>query len=76
MKKFFILLAFLPLVFCVSCSKDRSCHCVTTEAEVAQETIINTDRGMKCSKITRLGTERQIEGHLVRSYDAVKCDEL
>lgn len=76
MKKIFILLAFTPLLLCVSCSKERNCQCVTTETDVPQETIINAERGMKCSKITRLGTERQIEGHLVRSYEAVKCEEI
>lgn len=73
-KKHLIFLALLPFLFCIGCSKDRNCRCVTTETE--QETIINADRGMKCAKITRLGTERQSEGHLLRSYEEVKCEEI
>lgn len=75
MKKHILILASLAVMLCAGCSKDRSCRCTTTEAEVQQETIVNADRGMKCSKITRLGFEKQIEGKLQRTYEAVSCEE-
>lgn len=74
MKKHTLISASLILLLCAGCSKDHNCRCVTTEAAEQQETIINTDRGMKCSKITRLGFERQIEGHLKRTYENVSCE--
>lgn len=76
MKKRIIIIAFLPLLFCFSCSKERTCRCVTTETDPQQETFINADRGMKCSKITRLGYERQSEGHLIRTYEPVECEDF
>lgn len=74
MKKHILISASLAIVLCAGCSKDRNCRCTTTEAAEPQETIINTDHGMKCAKITRLGFERQVEGHLVRTYEAVSCE--
>ena len=75
MKKNLIVLLAISLLTLVGCSKDRNCRCVTTEAMYPTETVVNSD-GLKCSKITRLGFERQLEGKLVRNMEAVECEDF
>ncbi len=38
-------------------------------------TYVAADAGFRCSKITRLGFERLIEGQLVREMEDVDCTE-
>ena len=76
MKKYLIAVGIVALLLVSSCSKTRNCRC-TAENENAQEpvTIVNVDRGMKCSSITRVGFERQSGDQLVRTLENVTCEE-
>jgi len=74
MKKYIFFLFLGSLVLLSSCSKERRCQCVNVNNE-NEITYVNTDAGFNCSKITRLGFERLIEGQLVRTMEEVSCTE-
>lgn len=79
MKKGIVIIAGLLLaVSLTGCSKSTKCKCVAKEAVDAQGrpqiTFIDV-RGMSCSKLTHLGTERLLEGELVREMEVVTCEK-
>lgn len=76
MKKNLIITLAVSLLTLAGCAKDHNCRCVTTEAQYPTETMVNADKGLSCSKITRLGFERQLGGKLVRNMEAVECEDF
>lgn len=74
MKKHIFFLFVATLVLLSSCSKERRCQCVNVNNQ-DETTYVNADAGFRCSKITRIGFERLIEGRLVREMEDVTCTE-
>ena len=74
MKKtiFLIALAATTLI-AASCSKSVQCKCTTIEG-APEVTYVNANNGFSCSKITKLGFERQVEGKYVRELKDVTCE--
>ena len=75
MKKIlFIIIAAATLA---GCSKGVQCKCTATTATDSQGrpeiTYVDVDWGFSCSKITKVGIERQLEGKLVRELQDVTC---
>ncbi len=54
------LLATLVLALCYSCEKSRYCYCTTQETETPDTIIWNLDRGLKCDRLMKLGTEETV----------------
>lgn len=62
------------LVMLTGCSKSTKCKCtlVNNPDEVL---LVDTDNGLPCRKITKLGYERLLEGQLIRDLEEVTCVE-
>lgn len=75
MKKYLLLFALILVAALSSCSKGRNCRCTTTDAVIEQTYIINTDRTMRCGRITMMGIEHQATDSLVRNMVNVSCEE-
>lgn len=79
MKKIFFLFAIAALVLATSCSKNVKCKCTsltTNSLGKYDTTIISTDSGFSCKKITKIGFERRLEGEFVRELVDVSCEEV
>ena len=76
MKKYMVVCAVLLALLAASCGKERACRCVPTGGAEAEKTMVYMDNGMNCRSITRLGFERQMDGHLVRTMEEVECEEV
>ncbi len=74
MKKYILFLLLAALTLMSSCSKEHRCRCTNVDNQ-NQVTYVTADYGFRCSKITRLGFERMIEGDLVRQMEEVTCTE-
>ena len=76
MKKYMVVCAVLLALLAASCGKERACRCVPTGGAEAEKTMVYMDNGMKCSSITRLGYDRQMDGRLERTMVDVECEEV
>jgi hypothetical protein len=69
-----------------SCKKSRYCHCISDSYQtvsldgethtIADTTVVNIDRGMKCDGIKQMGFEKPQEGGPVVQVRNVDCAEL
>ena len=75
MKKYVLVSLVLVALLAASCGKERACRCVPKGGDYADRTMVYTDNSMKCSSITRLGYERQMEGQLERTLAEVECED-
>ena len=76
MKKLMVVCAVLVALLAASCGKERACRCMPKHDSNAERTMVYMDNGMNCRSITRLGFERQMDGHLVRTMEEVECEEV
>lgn len=78
MKKTALFLSFAALIMLAGCSKEKKCMCtsdILDDHGNPTVTYIHVESSMRCSKITKLGFERQIEGQLVRNMEDVVCTD-
>lgn len=78
MKKHTILLALAVVALMAGCSKNVKCRCTAVNPNDLgkyEVTYVTADRGLSCRKITKLGTERLLEGQYVRVLEDVNCEE-
>lgn len=73
MKKYFFLIVLAAATLATGCSKSVQCKCTTVEG-APEVTYVNANHGLSCSKITKLGFERQVEGKYVRELKDVTCE--
>lgn len=76
MKKIFPFAVLLIVVAMTGCVKERNCSCVYSEGSDQSEMIVNVDRGIKCEKITSMGTETLEGGDWSVSTIKVSCREV
>lgn len=85
-KILFVSLALLLVVALGACKKSRYCHCISDSYQVtsldgevhtvADTTVVNVDRSMRCEHIKELGFERSAEGVPTIDVRKVDCIEL
>lgn len=78
MKKIALLAALTLVVLAMTgCSKNTKCKCTANTAVDEQGrpliTFVDVTSGFSCSKIKKVGMERQVEGKLVRELQDVTC---
>ena len=73
MKKYFFLIVLAAATLATGCSKSVQCKCTTVEG-APEVTYVNANHGLSCSKITKLGFERQVDGKYVRELKDVACE--
>ena len=73
---FFLLVAAVFTTLFCGCVKERNCSCVYSEGSDQSEMIVNVDRGIKCEKITSMGTETLEGGDWSVSTIKVSCREV
>lgn len=77
MKKHILILAVAAACLTAGCSKSVKCKCTAIEPNENgkyETTYVESDRGLKCNKITKVGFERRLEGEYVRTLVDVNCE--
>lgn len=85
-KKIFLVLLILAVTVSLgACKKNRFCHCISESYQsiqngdtntVADTTVVNIDRGMKCENIYEMGVEVLKDGVPQVTTLKVNCTEL
>ena len=75
MKKIALIAATLIIILAVSCSKDRTCRCVSpTSADTIMFSVANSTR---CSSIKKMGMEnRNTDGTYSNTLHDVNCTDV